>query len=152
MAITNRQRIGDVLDHVAGSGPRPDQRFGSGRFEEDQADYQAQTEETLAVQVDTAGLPPWPEVVEPHDDVARGEFGPVQFAADLRPVAQGRSESGVSDPTQFFPRTQFTRTEASTSPNKCERSLRALVHVDPRSQGIQYEWKTMWAEGTDTTP
>ena len=79
------------------------------RFEKDQAHYQAQTEKTLAVQVDTAGLPPWREVVEPHDDVARGEFELAQFAADLRLVAQGRSGPEYSDPTQFFQRTYLTR-------------------------------------------
>lgn len=65
----------------------------------------------------------------------------------------------------------LTRTEASTSLNKGERSVLALVQVDPddtthvrylrapintpidpRSRGIQYEWRTMWAEGTDMTP
>lgn len=79
------------------------------RFEKDQQQAQRAVEKNLAVQVDAAGLPAWRDVVEPHDDVARGEFELAQFAADLRLVAQGKSGPEYSDPTQFFQRTYLTR-------------------------------------------
>lgn len=65
-----------------------------------------------------AGLKPWREVIQPHDDVARGRFALAEFAADLHEVAQGPSghlvgdhDSGSSeytDPVAFFERTFLT--------------------------------------------
>src|SRR5580765_2274555 len=43
-------------------------------FEEDQKRLQRAQERSLSVQVDAAGLPAWRDVVEPHDDVAKGSF------------------------------------------------------------------------------
>ena len=56
-----------------------------------------------------AGLKSWREVVEPHDDVAKGNFNAAEFAADLHVVATGAStDSGYSDPATFFARTYVT--------------------------------------------
>ncbi|NKY08834.1 DUF499 domain-containing protein [Cellulomonas hominis] len=78
-------------------------------FEEDQKRLQRAQEKTLSVQVDSTGLPAWRDVVEPHDDVARGTFELAQFAADLRQVHQGVAGPEYGDPAEFFGRTYLTR-------------------------------------------
>ncbi|QOK22328.1 DUF499 domain-containing protein [Janibacter indicus] len=78
-------------------------------FEEDQKRLQRAREKALSVQVDSAGLPAWRDVVEPHDDVARGTFELAQFAADLRQVHQGIAAPEYGDPAEFFGRTYLTR-------------------------------------------
>lgn len=61
------------------------------------------------ISVDTvAGLLPWREVVEPHQDVATGEFQQAEFAADLGKVHNGSAPSEYSDPSEFFARTYLT--------------------------------------------
>ncbi len=63
----------------------------------------------LDISVDTvAGLMPWREVVEPHQDVATGEFQQAEFAADLAKVHNGSAPTEYSDPTEFFSRTYLT--------------------------------------------
>lgn len=78
-------------------------------FEEDQKRLQRAKEKSLSVQVDSIGLPSWRDVVEPHDDVARGSFQLAQFAADLRQVHAGVAGPEYGDPTEFFGRTYLTR-------------------------------------------
>ncbi|MBG6184720.1 putative AAA+ superfamily ATPase [Arthrobacter sp. CAN_A214] len=78
-------------------------------FEEDQKRLQRAKEKSLSVQVDSTGLPSWRDVVEPHDDVARGSFQLAQFAADLRQVHQGVAGPEYGDPSEFFGRTYLTR-------------------------------------------
>jgi len=55
-----------------------------------------------------AGLLPWREVVEPHQDVATGEFQQAEFAADLGKVHAGSAPSEYRNPTEFFSRTYLT--------------------------------------------
>lgn len=55
-----------------------------------------------------AGLMPWREVVEPHQDVATGEFQQAEFAADLGKVHTGSAPSEYRDPREFFARTYLT--------------------------------------------
>ena len=54
------------------------------------------------------GLLPWREVVEPHEDVASGEFQQAEFAADLGKVHAGSAPAEYSDPREFFSRTYLT--------------------------------------------
>jgi len=61
------------------------------------------------ISVDTvAGLMPWREVVEPHQDVATGEFQQAEFAADLAKVHNGSAPSEYRNPREFFARTYLT--------------------------------------------
>lgn len=86
------------------------------RFEA-QARKAVPTAEVL-VSEPAAGLKPWRDVIQPHDDVARGRFALAEFAADLHQVAQGPSghldaghDEGASeytDPVAFFERTFLT--------------------------------------------
>ncbi|RVG14952.1 DUF499 domain-containing protein [Sinorhizobium meliloti] len=63
----------------------------------------------LDISVETvAGLLPWREVVEPHPDVATGEFQQAEFAADLGKVHNGSAPSEYSNPKEFFSRTYLT--------------------------------------------
>lgn len=54
------------------------------------------------------GLVPWREVVEPHEDVATGEFQQAEFAADLGKVHAGGAPSEYRNPHDFFSRTYLT--------------------------------------------
>lgn len=55
-----------------------------------------------------AGLKAWRDVVQPHDDVARGEFNASEYAADLHDVANGTASAEYQDPVKFFERTYLT--------------------------------------------
>nr|WP_286982135.1 DUF499 domain-containing protein [Corynebacterium sp. UBA5992] len=56
-----------------------------------------------------SGLRPWREVIQPHDDVARGAFTASEFAADLHLVRTGQATSPeYGDPVEFFARTYLT--------------------------------------------
>ena len=56
----------------------------------------------------TAGLAPWREVAQPHDDVAAGRFALAEFAADLYQVRQGEGRAEYTEPVEFFRRTFLT--------------------------------------------
>ena len=51
---------------------------------------------------------PWRDVVEPHQDVATGDFQQAEFAADLAKVHNGSAPSEYRDPKEFFARTYLT--------------------------------------------
>lgn len=55
-----------------------------------------------------AGLKPWREVVQPHDDVARGKVSLAEFAANLYQVSNGKGRAEYTDPVEFFQRTYLT--------------------------------------------
>jgi len=58
---------------------------------------------------EAVGLKPWREVLQPHDDVATGNFHASEFAADLYKVATGGEvDAGYADPVEFFKRTYLT--------------------------------------------
>lgn len=62
-----------------------------------------------AITIETvAGLLPWREVVEPHQDVATGEFQQAEFAADLAKVHNGSAPSEYRNAREFFARTYLT--------------------------------------------
>lgn len=79
------------------------------RYEKDQRRYLEAAEQGLTVSLAASGLPPWREVVEPHDDVAQGSYQLAEFAADLRQVRLGIARPEYGDPVQFFSRTFVTR-------------------------------------------
>ena len=56
-----------------------------------------------------AGLKPWREVVQPHEDVATGNFTQAEFAADLSKVHDGSATDEYCDPKQFYARTFLTQ-------------------------------------------
>ena len=55
------------------------------------------------------GLQPWRDVIQPHPDVASGEFMVAEFAADLAQVHRGDGLMEYSDPDLFFKRTHLTQ-------------------------------------------
>ena len=61
----------------------------------------------ISVEV-AGGLLPWREVIEPHEDVATGEFRQAEFAADLGKVHGGSAPSEYRDAREFFGRTYLT--------------------------------------------
>lgn len=79
------------------------------KFTELQRNEERRKTQRLEISVETvAGLLPWREVVEPHQDVATGEFQQAEFAADLAKVHSGSAPSEYRDPRQFFSRTYLT--------------------------------------------
>ena len=62
---------------------------------------------TISVET-VGGLLPWRDVVEPHQDVATGEFQQAEFAADLAKVHNGSAPSEYRNPGEFFSRTYLT--------------------------------------------
>ena len=54
------------------------------------------------------GLKPWREVLQPHDDVATGNYSASEFAADLHSVSEGEGSSEYVNPIEFFKRTYLT--------------------------------------------
>ncbi|MDR2381329.1 MAG: DUF499 domain-containing protein [Bifidobacteriaceae bacterium] len=56
-----------------------------------------------------AGMRPWREVIQPHDDVATGDYNSAEFAADLFLVHAGLATAPeYADPVEFFARTYLT--------------------------------------------
>ena len=55
-----------------------------------------------------SGLLPWREVIQPHPDVASGEFAQAEFAADLAQVCRGDAMPEYGDPKEFYRRTFLT--------------------------------------------
>ncbi len=65
--------------------------------------------QTSTISTETiSGLLPWRDVVEPHQDVATGEFQQAEFAADLAKVHNGSAPFEYSDPREFYSRTYLT--------------------------------------------
>ncbi len=64
-----------------------------------------------SVPIDTApvaGLTPWRQVVDPHQDVASGRYQQAEFAADLWQVHRREGSTEYRDPVEFFRRTYLT--------------------------------------------
>lgn len=79
------------------------------KFTELQRNEERRRTQRLDISVETtAGLLPWRSVVEPHQDVATGEFQQAEFAADLAKVHNGSAPSEYRNPTEFFARTYLT--------------------------------------------
>ena len=79
------------------------------KFTELQRNEERRKTQRSEISVDTfGGLLPWREVVEPHQDVATGEFQQAEFAADLGKVHAGSAPSEYRDPREFFSRTYLT--------------------------------------------
>ncbi len=55
-----------------------------------------------------SGLSPWRDIIEPHDDVASGNYQQAEFAADLYQVWKGIAMPEYGDPVEFFRRTYLT--------------------------------------------
>ena len=79
------------------------------KFTELQRNEERRKTQRLEISVETvAGLLPWREVVEPHQDVATGDFQQAEFAADLAKVHTGRAPAEYRDPQDLFSRTYLT--------------------------------------------
>jgi hypothetical protein len=79
------------------------------KFTELQRNEERRKTQRTEISVETvAGLLPWREIVEPHQDVATGAFTQAEFAADLGKVHNGSAPSEYSNPKEFFARTYLT--------------------------------------------
>ena len=78
------------------------------RFAEQARAQRRRTTGPVVENQSTAGLPPWREVVSPHQDVASGHYQQAEFAADLWQVFMGEGAAEYQDPSEFFRRTYLT--------------------------------------------
>lgn len=79
------------------------------KFTELQRNEERKKTQRADISVETlAGLLPWRDVVEPHQDVATGEFQQAEFAADLAKVHNKSAASEYLNPQEFFSRTYLT--------------------------------------------
>ena len=62
-----------------------------------------------ALRTTKAGLKPWRLVIQPHEDVTRGQYAQAQFAVDLSDVVQGKAAAEYGDAKEFFRRTYLTQ-------------------------------------------
>ncbi len=79
------------------------------RFEEQRRSEERKGQRAEIAVETVAGLKPWREIVEPHKDVATGDFNQAEFAADLSKVHAGTAASEYSDPKAFYARTYMTQ-------------------------------------------
>ena len=78
------------------------------RFDEQARTQRRRTSGTAIESEATGTLPPWREVVSPHQDVATGHYQQAEFAADLWQVHLGEGSSEYLDSAEFFRRTYVT--------------------------------------------
>ena len=78
------------------------------RFDEQARTQRRRAAGAVVANQATGTLPPWREVVQPHPDVASGQYQQAEFAADLWQVQLGEGESEYRDPAEFFRRTYLT--------------------------------------------
>ena len=79
------------------------------KYTELQRNEERRKTQRLNISVETvAGLLPWREIVEPHQDVATGEFQQAEFAADLGKVHEGSAPSEYRNAREFYSRTYLT--------------------------------------------
>ncbi len=92
---------------------------------------------SAATNVSSEGLRPWREVLQPHEDVATGNFQASEFAADLYKVATGSADTGRDyyDPVEFFRRTYLT----AGLRDLIERAVRRLAGDDNASPVINLQ-------------
>ena len=80
------------------------------RFEEEQKRLAQRRAREATAGRPESGLRPWREIVEPHDDVASGDYREAEFAADLEQVHRGQATAAeYADPREFFARTYLTQ-------------------------------------------
>ena len=58
--------------------------------------------------IESMDLPSWRDIMQPHQDVARGNYRNAEFAANLADVLAGRASLEYRDPVEFFARTFVT--------------------------------------------
>ena len=85
---------------------------------------------------EATGLMPWRQVLQPHADVATGNFHASEFAADLYKVASGGEvDADYADPVEFFKRTYLTEGLRDL----VGRAVRRLAGDDNASPGINLQ-------------
>jgi len=77
-------------------------------FDEQMRSEKRKTAGTAIESQATGSLKPWREVVNPHKDVASGQYQQAEFAADLWQVHMGEGSDEYKNPAEFFRRTYLT--------------------------------------------
>ena len=78
------------------------------RFAEQARTQRRRATPAVADNSSASGLPPWRDVVSPHQDVASGHYQTAEFAADLWQIYLGEGSPEYQDPAEFFRRTYLT--------------------------------------------
>ncbi len=105
----------DTMERLLTAVGAPDQadEVRQLRLDHQKAAFESDTKKRIrqqesVVTVTGTGLAPWREVIQPHHDVATGNFSASEFAADLHMVAHGEGAAEYVDPVEFFRRTYLT--------------------------------------------
>ena len=105
----------DTMERLLTAVGAPDQvdEVRQLRLDHQKAAFESDTKKRVkqqesAVTVSGAGLTPWREVIQPHHDVATGNYSASEFAADLHMVAHGDGAAEYVEPVEFFRRTYLT--------------------------------------------
>ncbi len=110
-ALDSMRRLTEAVGagDAAGSLGRMRETILRTKFEELRRNEERRGTRGQQISIEVAGgVRPWREVVEPHEDVATGEFRQAEFAADLGKVHAGSAPSEYLNPQEFFSRTYLT--------------------------------------------
>ena len=91
------------------------------RFQEMQRAAAASARKAAVSGEPMGGLRPWREVIQPHPDVAKGQFSTSEFAADLAQVLRGGAPEEYGDPRAFYRRTYLTEGLSTLLKNAIKR-------------------------------
>lgn len=107
-ALDTAERLLDAIGAAAESEAVEKLRLDLRRVTADKDDKKTLRNATASV--GSTGLRPWREVLQPHEDVATGNFQAAEFAADLYKVSTDSADQSkdYSDPVEFFSRTYLT--------------------------------------------
>jgi predicted AAA+ superfamily ATPase len=108
-------RILDTMERllIAAGSPDSAEQIRQMRQDHQRLVFEAETKKAVlqpntGVSVAGTGLKSWREVLQPHDDVATGNYSASEFAADLYMVSQNEGSSEYVEPIEFFRRTYLT--------------------------------------------
>jgi predicted AAA+ superfamily ATPase len=109
-ALDSMERVLEALGNVDERKELRDLRKDLARqiFEEESRSERRKTAAKPTQGQPLAGLTPWRDVINPHQDVASGRFEQAEFAADLHEVAAGTADTEYQDPKAFYARTFLT--------------------------------------------
>ncbi len=107
-ALDSMQRL---LQAVSAAGPAAEVEAVKFELQRVVFSEQARAKTRAAVLIEgapRAGLKPWREIIQPHEDVRTGRYQQAEFAADLHNVHHGVGGPEYTDPVEFFRRTFIT--------------------------------------------
>ena len=107
-ALDSMQRL---LQAISAAGPAGEVEVIKTELQRVVFSEQARQKTRSAVMIEgapKAGLKPWREIINPHEDVRSGRYQQAEFAADIHNVHHGIGGPEYTDPAEFYRRTFIT--------------------------------------------